>query len=422
MSNIKKLVVQLIEDYIKGHYLNGKNLPFRWCSKDGVKLCKDSDGLMNVKTSDGHKYTINHCEGYVIHEADGVHDVCDIALHGLRNEFEVICALFSNEEGFSELWVNLLIKFIDPKFNGKFTDGVDFSESVERIYRYFEDDVEIDYSNIFSNASYYDYFKICDLYCIRRTNIGFAMESVKQRRYYLLCNHETLEGANIKVKELAHMKYSLGCDYGISGYVLMDAYNSNILLHNSFNYGIYYLNDSSNYHFTKAYSCDGYGAYSSIIAPDIGNIGNRKVRSIGPVTSLPDIQLVKSNKCYNAYGYNSVKHNNKVVALFTVYKDSTHSENESTGMRKEDLKTGMLVKHFKHEKDKENFEQHVYEILGLATHTETEEELVIYRSFKNHNNVYARPLSMFLQKVDKIKYPDIKQEYRFEVYLDVCHD
>lgn len=71
---------------------------------------------------------------------------------------------------------------------------------------------------------------------------------------------------------------------------------------------------------------------------------------------------------------------------------------------------GDLVKHFKYAGGLE----YVYQIMMFATHTETGEKLVIYRSVANQK-VYARPYDMFMSEVDREKYPDAKQKYRFEV-------
>ena len=47
--------------------------------------------------------------------------------------------------------------------------------------------------------------------------------------------------------------------------------------------------------------------------------------------------------------------------------------------------------------------------------TRDNKEYVIYRALYGEGILYIRPLDMFLSKVDKEKYPDIKQEYRFEL-------
>ena len=60
-----------------------------------------------------------------------------------------------------------------------------------------------------------------------------------------------------------------------------------------------------------------------------------------------------------------------------------------------------------------HFKGNFYIVEDVALDCETKEKIVLYRALYDGGQLWARPLEMFLSKVDHEKYPEVKQKYRF---------
>ena len=70
-----------------------------------------------------------------------------------------------------------------------------------------------------------------------------------------------------------------------------------------------------------------------------------------------------------------------------------------------ELKLNTIYRHFK---------GNLYLVEDVGFDSETMKEMVIYRALYGDCKLYVREKDMFLSEVDKNKYKDVKQKYRFE--------
>ncbi len=94
--------------------------------------------------------------------------------------------------------------------------------------------------------------------------------------------------------------------------------------------------------------------------------------------------------------------------------ETEESENRNADTSKRDIQVGDIVQHFKREWVSPETSEYLYKVLAVAYHTENGEKLVIYQALYAPFKICARPYDMFMSEVDREKYPDIRQKYRFE--------
>lgn len=102
-------------------------------------------------------------------------------------------------------------------------------------------------------------------------------------------------------------------------------------------------------------------------------------------------------------------------------------EFEADGELEENCDLALLTRHFKADNISTEFDRplprkgekykhfklgKIVTIIGISRHTETEEISVVYEC---EGHIWNRPLEMFMSEVDKGKYPNAEQKYRFEL-------
>ena len=74
-----------------------------------------------------------------------------------------------------------------------------------------------------------------------------------------------------------------------------------------------------------------------------------------------------------------------------------------------DIKIGETYRHFS---------GNYYRVLYIAVDSVTNKEVVVYEQLGNKHTVWTRPIDLFNERVDKEKYPDCLQTYKFEPISD----
>lgn len=124
--------------------------------------------------------------------------------------------------------------------------------------------------------------------------------------------------------------------------------------------------------------------------------------------------VVTCEDCFAEISRNKDFHSDAVAEVIEAW--NKRYVDECFSQRAAYVKPGNTFKHFK---------GYFVMIDSISQHTETGETMVNYHHITDAepiDKIWSRPMSMFLSKVDRSKYPDADQEYRFELLLDEKND
>ena len=129
--------------------------------------------------------------------------------------------------------------------------------------------------------------------------------------------------------------------------------------------------------------------------------------SVAVPTADSEVALIKVNDIEEL---NNIKKNGVTKEMLENAEKLKHNDDiEIVGNVLQQIEVGRVYRHFKGK---------LYLVLDLAHHSETGEQYVVYKALYGDCKTYVRPYLMFASGVDREKYPDVKQEFRFQLVED----
>lgn len=141
------------------------------------------------------------------------------------------------------------------------------------------------------------------------------------------------------------------------------------------------------------------------------------------ISSIWGKKALDTGKTYQKYTYGdytgmfSDSEEGKAITKLAEYENTGYSPNEINSVLMSDMKT--RIEQVKPRTVFRHFKGTEYLVIAVARHTEENIPLVIYRPLYDESKYFARPLANFVERIDKEKYPDAPQEYRFIKVVDL---